>query len=47
MFIKKFIDLTSWFLKSKLTILCRVGTHGRKMSYESRFEWWKFNKQGA
>ena len=36
-----------WFLKLKLTILCQVGTRGRKMYYDSKFEWlkWKFNKK--
>ena len=36
-----FINSILWFLKMKLMILCRVG---RKMYYESKFEWWKFNK---
>ena len=40
-----FINSILCFLKLKLPILCRVGTHGRKMYYESIFEWWKFNKR--
>ena len=31
------INSILWFLKLKLTILCRVGTHGKKMQYESQW----------
>ena len=34
-------------MELKLMILWRVGTHGRKMQCESRFEWWKFNERGV
>ena len=40
-------SLTPFFLKFKLTILCRVGTHSRKMKYKSTFKCEKFNKRGV
>ena len=33
-----FMNSIPWFLKLKLTILCQVGTRGRKMYHDSKFE---------
>lgn len=41
-------NMVNVFINSILCfLLCWVDTHGRKIYYQSRFEWWKFIKRGA